>query len=61
MLVNKDMCEIVLITNSTDYEFYAAIFLFKPSMWSVYCYHEMVADIDKQKNFKRLVAYGFLT
>ena len=60
MFVNEKVCEIVLIiSSSTDYEFSAAIFIFKALMWSVYYYHEMLADIERQENYKRLVAYGF--
>ena len=45
---------------SADYEFSAAIFVFKALMWTVYCYHdEMLVDIDKQENYKGLVVYGF--
>ena len=57
-----DVCERRRVWNcsySTDYEFCAAIFVFKALMWSVYCYHEMLPDIDRQENYKRLVAYGF--
>ena len=60
MFVNKEVCEIVLITSSrTDYEFTAAIFIFKALMWSVYYYHEMLGDIERQENYKRLLAYIF--
>ena len=60
MFLNEEVCEIVLIiSSSTDYEFSAAIFIFKALMWSVYYYHEMLADIERQENYKRLVAYGF--
>ena len=57
MLVNEEVCEIVLIISScTDYEFSAAILIL---MWNDYYYHEMLADIDRQENYKRLMAYGF--
>ena len=60
MFVNEEVCEIVLIVSSgTDYEFSAAIFIFKTLMWSVYYYHEVLADIERQENYKRLMAYGF--
>ena len=60
MLVNEEVCKIVLIISScTDYEFSAAILIFKVLTWNVYYYHEMLADIDIQKNYKRLVVYGF--
>ena len=60
MFVNKDVCEIVLITcSSTDYQFSAAIYIFKALIWSVYYYHKMLADIDRREKCKRLVAYGF--
>ena len=60
MIVNEEVWEIVLIiSNGTDYEFSAAIFIFKVLMWSVYYYHAMLAHIDWQDNYKRLVAYGF--
>ena len=60
MFVNEEVCEIVLIiSSSTDYEFSAAIFIFKVLMWSVYYYHETLALIDRQEKYKRLVAYGF--
>ena len=57
MFVNEEVCEIVLIiSSSTDYEFSAAIFIFKALMWSVYYYHEMFVDIERQENYKRLMA-----
>ena len=60
MFVNEEVCEIVFITSSsTDYEFSEAIFIFKPLMWSVHYYHAMLADIDRQASYKRLVAWGF--
>ena len=60
MLVNEEVCEIVLIISScTDYEFSAALLILKVLMWNVYYCHEMLADIDRQENYKRLVAYGF--
>ena len=60
MFLNEEVCEIVLIiSSSTDYEFSAAIYIFKALIWSVYYYHEMLADIERQENYKRLVAYGF--
>ena len=60
MFVNEEECEIVLISSSsTGYEFCAAIFIFKALMWSVYYYHEMLADLERQENYKRLVVYGF--
>ena len=60
IFVNEEVCEIFLIISScTDYEFSAAILIFKVLMWNVYYYHEMLADIDRQENYKRLVAYGF--
>ena len=60
MFVNEEVCEIALILSScTDYEFSAAILIFKVLMWNVYYYYEMLADIDRQQNYKRLVAYGF--
>ena len=60
MFVNKEVCEVVLIiSSSTDYEFSAAIFIFKALMWSVYYYHEMFVGIERQENYKRLVTYGF--
>ena len=60
MFVNEEVCEIVLIkSSSSDYEFYAAILIFKALVWSVYYYHEMLGDIDRQENYKRLAVYGF--
>ena len=60
MFINKEVCEVVLVvSSSTDYEFSAAIFIFKALMWSVYYYHEILADTERQENYKRLVAYGF--
>ena len=60
MFVNEEVCEIFLIISScTDYEFSAAILIFKVLMWNVYYYHEMLADIDREENYKWLVAYGF--
>ena len=60
MFVDKEVCEIVLIIiNCTDYEFSTAIFIFKTLMWSVYYYQEMIADIDRQESYKRLMAYSF--
>ena len=60
MFVNEEVCEIVLIISScTDYEFSAAILIFEVLMWNVYSYHEIPADIDRQENYKRLLAYGF--
>ena len=58
MFVNEEVCEIVF-TISDSTEFPAAIFIFKALMWSVYYYHDMLADIERQENYKRLVAYGF--
>ena len=53
-------CEIVLIiSSSTDYKFSAAFFIFMALMWNVYYYHEMLVDIGREENYKRLVAYGF--
>ena len=37
----------------------ATILIFKVLIRNVYYYHEMFADIDRQENYKRLVAYGF--
>ena len=60
MFMNEDVCEIVFIKSiSTDDEFSVAIYIFKVLMWSVYYYHEMLADIDRREKYKRLVAYGF--
>ena len=60
VFVNEEVCEIFLITSScTDYEFSAAILIFKVLMWNVYYYHEILTDIDRQENYKRLVVYGF--
>ena len=60
MFVNEEVCEIILIiSSSTDYEFSTAFFIFKALMWSVYYYHKMLADIGREENYKRLVAYGF--
>ena len=60
MFVNKDVCEIVfIISSSTDYEFSAAMYIFKALMRSVYYYHKMLADIERRQKYKRLVAYGF--
>ena len=56
MFVNEDVCEIVLIISScTDYEFSAAILIFKVLKWNVYYYHEVLVDIDRPENSKRLV------
>ena len=57
MFVNEEVCEIAL--SCTDYEFSAAILIFKVLMWNVYYYYEMLADIGRQENYKKLVAYGF--
>ena len=58
--VNEEVCEIFLIISScSDYEFSAAILIFKVLMWNVYYYHEILTDIDRQENYKRLVVYGF--
>ena len=58
--VNEEVCEIFLIISScSDYEFSAAILIFKVLMRNVYYYHVILADIDRQENYKRLVAYGF--
>ena len=43
----------------TDYKFSAAFFIFMVLMWNVYYYHEMLVDIGREENYKRLVAYGF--
>ena len=60
MFVIEEVCEIALIISSyTDYDFSAAVLIFKVLMWNVYYYHEMLADIDRQKNHKRLVSYCF--
>ena len=60
MFVNQEVSEIVfVICSCTDYELSAAILVFKVLMWDVYYYHEMLADIDRQQNYKRLVVYGF--
>ena len=60
MFVNEDVCEIVFtISSSTDYEFSAAMYIFKALMWCVYYNHEILADIDRREKYKRLVAYGF--
>ena len=59
LFVEEDVCEIVLIiNNSTDYEFSAAIYIFKTLMWSVYYYYEMLADIGRREKYKRLMAYS---
>ena len=51
MFVNEDVCEIVfIVSSSTDYEFSAAIYIFKASAWSVY-YYEMLADIDRRGKY----------
>ena len=56
---DEDACEIVfIISSSTDYEFSAAIYIFKALMRSVY-YYKMFADIERRQKYKRLVAYGF--
>ena len=53
MFVNEEVCEIALIISSnTDYEFSAAFFIFKALMWSVYYYHKMPADIDRERIIK---------
>ena len=58
--VKEDVCEIVLIiSTSTDYEFSTVIYIFKVLIWSVYYYHEMLADTDRREKYKRLVAYRF--
>ena len=60
-----DVCErrvfeiVLIISSNTEYEFSAAIFIFKVLMWNVYHYHEMLADIDRREKYKRFVAYGF--
>ena len=60
MFLNEEVCEIVLIiSSSTDYKFSAAFFIFMALMWNVYYYHEMLVDIGREENYKRLVAYGF--
>ena len=60
MFLNEEVCEIVfIISSSTDYEFSATFFIFKALMLSVYYYHEMLADVERQENYKRLVAYVF--
>ena len=59
MFVNEEVCEII-ISSTTDYEFSAAICIFKALIWSVYYYHEMLSsDIDRREKYKRLVVYGF--
>ena len=60
MFLNEEVCEIVLIiSSSTDCKFSAAFFIFMALMWNVYYYHEMLVDIGREENYKRLVAYGF--
>ena len=60
MFVNEEVFEIApIISSCSDYVFSSAILIFKVLMWNVYYYHEMLADIDRQENYKRLVAYGF--
>ena len=60
MFVKEEVCKIVLIiSSSTEYDFSAAILIFKVLMRNVYYYHEMLADLDRQENYKRLVADGF--
>ena len=59
-LWTKKCVELLLLQSSyTDYEFSAAILIFNVLMWNVYYYHEILADTDRQENYKRLVAYGF--
>ena len=60
MFVNEEVWEIVLIISScTDHEFSAALLILKFLMWNIYYYHDILADIDRQENYKRMVAYGF--
>ena len=54
-----DVSERRSVWKCSYYKYSAAFFIFMALMWKVYYYHEMLVDIGREENYKRLVAYGF--